>query len=61
MASGTINSLTIGKLMYKQIPLTAEMIGTSFSPASRNVGNAYNLFGIHANCVVAVWVHNLSL
>ena len=48
-------------MAYKTVSVTADILGSSFSPESKLVGDTNQLWGIPAVNIISVWVHNLSL
>lgn len=58
MAISNINALTMA---YKTIPATVDLLGSSFSPTSKSVGDTNAMWGIPAGNIIAIWVHNLAL
>lgn len=69
---GTINNLSSawtvtdwedvdGAIGYKEVTLTTETLGTSFSPTSRLIGSASTLFGVAAEKILSITPRDSSL
>jgi hypothetical protein len=69
---GTINNLSSawtvtdwedvnGAIGYKEVTLTTDTLGTSFSPTSRLIDNASTLFGVAAEKILSITPRDSSL
>ena len=55
-----LNSNVGQKLLYKQVTLTKETLGTSWTQASRRIGDAISLFGVPTSKIVSIIGRNAN-
>lgn len=48
-------------IMYKEVVLTTEQLGTSFNPTSRMIGDCTTLFGVPATKILSINIRGSSL